>query len=257
MSDFTVIVPARFGSSRLPGKPLREIAGRPMIRHVLDRALESGAQEVIVATDDERIAGACADSAADVVMTASDHPTGTDRLAEVVERRRIPPERVVVNLQGDEPLMPPELLAQVAQALSDHPGADVATLCTPITSAAEVFDPNVVKVVRDREAFALLFSRAPIPWDRQRFTDQDAAGIAQPGAGYWRHLGIYAYRAGFLAEYPRLETCALEQLEQLEQLRALWHGRRIYVAEARSLPGQGVDTEGDIARVERLLAQRS
>lgn len=251
-SDFTVIIPARYGSTRFPGKPLAKLAGRPMIEHVYRQALASGAAEVIVATDDERIAATCVGFGARVVTTRADHPSGTDRLAEVVAREALAPESIVVNLQGDEPLMPPELVRQAALALAARPQADISTLATVLQTREEIFDPNLVKVVLDHQGFALYFSRAPIPWDRDGF----AVGAEAPlRARYLRHLGIYAYRVGFLQRYPTLQAVDLEAAESLEQLRALWHGARIYVDVAASAPPPGVDTPADLERAARHLAQ--
>ncbi len=249
LGDFTVIIPARYGSTRFPGKPLADIGGKPMIQHVFERASESGASRVLVATDDERIAAAARGFGAEVCMTSGTHRSGTDRLAEVVEREGLHDPAIVVNLQGDEPLMPPELIRQTAAALAQRPEADIATLATPIIAREQVFDPNVVKVVRDREGYALYFSRAPIPWDRDRFGQTDAP----LAAGYLRHLGIYGYRVSFLRRYPHLEEVELERAESLEQLRALWHGARIYVDIATAMPGPGVDTPADLEAVAAFL----
>ncbi|MFP4130447.1 MAG: 3-deoxy-manno-octulosonate cytidylyltransferase [Halorhodospira sp.] len=251
-TPFTVVIPARYGASRLPGKPLAEVHGEPLVRHVHRRATQSGAQRVVVATDDPRIEAACQAFGAEVLATAADHPTGTDRIAEVVERLALPPEAIVVNLQGDEPLMPPGLLALAAASLEGDPAAAVATLAVPIASAGELFDPAAVKVVRDAQGRALYFSRAPIPWDRDRF---EAIGDAAIAAGGWlRHLGLYAYRADFLRRYPRLEPAPPEQHEALEQLRVLWHGLAIQVAVAEQRPEPGVDTPEDLARVAARLS---
>ncbi|RFA24551.1 3-deoxy-manno-octulosonate cytidylyltransferase [Alkalilimnicola ehrlichii] len=250
-NSFTVIIPARYGSTRFPGKPLVELAGRPMIEHVYRRACASGAERVLVATDDERIAAACDTFGADVVMTRSDHPSGTDRLAEVVERERLPDDAIVVNLQGDEPMMPPSLVRQAASALAERPQADIATLATAIRTRDEVFDPNAVKLVRDHLGFALYFSRAPIPWDRDGFA---RSGEGKLNAGYLRHLGLYAYRVDFLRRYPRLDEVDIETAECLEQLRALWHGAKIYVDIAGEMPPPGIDTPADLERVRKALA---
>ncbi len=248
---FRVIIPARYASTRLPGKPLLEIAGRPMLQHVWERARASGADEVVIATDDERIRRAAEGFGARVIMTAASHRSGTDRLAEAVEQLGCAAGDVIVNVQGDEPQMPPENVAQVAANLERHGDAGVATLCEPIRTAEELFNPNVVKVVFDHAGYALYFSRAPIPWERDAFA---AAPEALPeGAGHYRHLGIYAYRAGFLREYVAWPGCALEHSEALEQLRVLWQGRRIHVAEAHMRPPAGVDTEADLERVRRAL----
>ncbi|MCC6209146.1 MAG: 3-deoxy-manno-octulosonate cytidylyltransferase [Gammaproteobacteria bacterium] len=248
---FTVIIPARFASARLPGKPLRLIAGRPMIEHVYQRARASGADEVVIATDDDRIADAAVECGARVCLTAPTHPSGTDRLAEVARKLDFPDDRILVNLQGDEPLMPPALIDQVAADLAAHDTASVATLCEPVTTAAELFDPNVVKVVSDEQGYALYFSRAVVPWDRDAFAVSTRELPA--GAAYYRHIGLYAYRAGFIREFVGWEQCALERAEMLEQLRRLWRGRRIHVARACERPGPGVDTERDLERVESLL----
>lgn len=250
--SFRVVIPARYASTRLPGKPLREIGGSPMIQHVYEHALESGASQVVVATDDERIATAVAGFGGEAVLTANTHRSGTERLAEVVGRLGWPDEEVVVNLQGDEPQMPPALVHQVALDLQDRPGAQVSTLRTRIHTAAELFDPHVVKVVVDAEGYGLYFSRAAIPWDR------DAFSVTQEElperSDHWRHLGIYAYRAGYIGTYVDLPASPLEEMESLEQLRVLWHGGRIHVAEAQVVPGHGVDTLEDLERARRALA---
>jgi 3-deoxy-manno-octulosonate cytidylyltransferase (CMP-KDO synthetase) len=253
MTDFRVVIPARYASQRLPGKPLMDIAGRPMIQHVYERALESGAQEIVIATDDERIRVAAQRFTERVVMTSPRHASGTDRIAEVVEILGWPAETVVVNLQGDEPLMPPALLSQVAAALIVHEQADMATLAVPLTETEQLFDSHTVKVVTDRAGYALYFSRATIPWNRDLFA---AGGAPQPEwlHGVHRHLGIYAYRAGFLAGYARLHVSAIEQMESLEQLRVLWNGGRIAVDIAIDAPPAGVDTAEDLARVMRALS---
>ena len=251
---FTVVIPARHASSRLPGKPLRELAGKPMLQHVHEVARCSGAAQVIVATDDARIEAAAQAFGADVCMTSPEHASGTDRLAEVVEQRGLTDDTLVVNLQGDEPLMPPALLRQVADNLAANPDAAIATLATPMVAAGEFFDPNVVKVVTDRAGFALYFSRAPIPWDRDLLCDDVRA--LPIGIVPLRHIGLYAYRAGYLRRYADMRACPLEQAEQLEQLRALWYGERIHVDEAVQRPGPGVDTEDDVAIAEQLLQAR-
>jgi len=250
-TPFIAVVPARFGSSRLPGKPLLDIAGEPMVAHVWRRASKSQASRVVVATDDDRIRDAMLPYGADVVMTRDDHPSGTDRLAEVVEQLGLDDETLVVNVQGDEPLIPPVLIDQVAHRLADDPDAAMATLAEPITDVDTLFNPNVVKVVRSLQGRALYFSRAPIPWDREHFTRQP--NLLETDA-WLRHIGIYAYRAGFLAAYQDLPTSMLEQLEQLEQLRALQHGYAIQVALASAVNPAGVDTQEDLARVRALLA---
>lgn len=251
MTAFKVVIPARYGSTRLPGKPLRPLAGRPMVEHVHRRAAESGAEQVVIATDDARIETVARDFGAEVVLTSPDHPSGTDRLAEVVDRLGWADDAIVVNVQGDEPLMPPVLIRQVADNLAAQAEAVIATLGTPIVEVAEFFDPNVVKVVTDRQGLALYFSRAPIPWDRDGFAaDRDRLPAGIP---HRRHLGLYAYRVAFLRAYRNLAPAPLERSEMLEQLRALWHGFRIHVADAAAQPGPGVDIEADAQRVEAML----
>ncbi|MGZ8228068.1 MAG: 3-deoxy-manno-octulosonate cytidylyltransferase [Burkholderiales bacterium] len=251
---FTVIIPARYGSSRFPGKPLAELAGRPMVVHVAERARESGASEVIVATDHAGIESVVRSAGYDVVMTRSDHASGTDRLGEVITRRRFDGHRIVVNVQGDEPLVAPALIRRVAESLSAHEHASIATACHPIATAADVVNPNVVKVVLDREGYALYFSRAPIPFARDAY----AKGVkAVPkGLPVYRHLGIYAYRVSFLREFRRLKPAPIEQFEALEQLRALYAGYRVSVTITRSAPHAGVDTPADLARAQAHLARR-
>jgi 3-deoxy-manno-octulosonate cytidylyltransferase (CMP-KDO synthetase) len=247
---FRVAIPARFGSTRLPGKVLAPVAGRPMIEHVYRLAVQSSAIEVVVATDDERVRAACAVFGAAVELTSADHPSGTDRIAEIARRRGWADDSIVVNVQADEPLLPPALIDQAADLLGSDPGADIATLCTPITTGKEYLDPNVVKVVMRADGRALYFSRAPIPWNRV------GGGLAsqQDYRGSWRHIGIYAYRLGALQRLAAAPPSALERLERLEQLRALQTGLAIAVAVADAVPGLGVDTAADLAQVERLMA---
>jgi 3-deoxy-manno-octulosonate cytidylyltransferase (CMP-KDO synthetase) len=252
--SFIVVIPARYASTRLPGKPLADIAGRPMVVHVAERARASGAEEVIVATDHPDVAAAVEKHGFRALMTRADHTTGTDRIAEVAAVRGEVGHRIIVNVQGDEPLVDPALIAQVADSLEAHPDAEIATACHPITDAAEIANPNVVKVVLDRQGYALYFSRAPIPYARDAY----AGGIREVPAGLpvYRHLGLYAYRAGFLRRYSQLEPAPIEHFEALEQLRALWHGQRICVAVATAAPAPGVDTPADLERVRALLAAR-
>lgn len=251
---FIAVVPARYGSTRLPGKPLLDIAGEPMVAHVWRRACQSQASRVVVATDDARIRDAMLPYGAEVVMTRADHPSGTDRLAEVAERLALGEEELVVNVQGDEPLIPPMLINQVAQRLADDPEAAIATLAESISNVETLFNPNVVKVVRSLAGRALYFSRAPIPWDREHFQAQPALLATD---AWLRHIGIYAYRVGFLSAYRELSPSGLEQLEQLEQLRALQHGYAIQVALASTVNPPGVDTAEDLDRVRALLSQPS
>jgi 3-deoxy-manno-octulosonate cytidylyltransferase (CMP-KDO synthetase) len=251
---FIVIIPARYGSSRFPGKPLADLAGTPMVVRVAQQAAKSGASEVIVATDHADIAGAVEQAGYDAVMTRRDHATGTDRLAEVVARRRYGPRSIVVNVQGDEPLIEPALIRRVAENLASHREAHIATACHPLRDPAELANPNIVKVVLDNSGLALYFSRAPIPYARDAFADGIRAIPKQ--LPVYRHLGIYAYRVSFLSAFKRLKATAIEQFEALEQLRALAHGFRISVAVTRTAPHPGIDTPQDLERVQRLLTSR-
>ncbi len=248
--SFKIIIPARYASTRLPGKPLLDIAGKPMIQHVHERAKESLASEVIIATDDERIAQVAKDFGADVCMTRSDHISGTDRLAEVAALRSFTDADIIINVQGDEPCLPASLINQVAEDLAEHSDADIATLYAQITQEKQVFDPNVVKVVMDSQGYALYFSRAPIPWMRDHF---DKESPLPPLLPHYRHIGLYGYRASFLKHYAELSSCILEQEESLEQLRALFHGKKIHLTAAQIDPGHGVDTEQDLIAVRQLL----
>ena len=248
---FTVVIPARFASTRLPGKPLQEIAGKPMIQHVWEQACKSSAQQVVVATDDPRIVEACVAFGAQVLLTRVDHNSGTDRLAEVASQLGLAADAIVVNVQGDGPLIPPAIIDQVAANLAGHPEAGIATLAEPIEDVQALFNPNVVKVSSDISGLALTFSRAPLPWARDALA-QDR-NMLPAGVGYRRHIGIYAYRAGFLHDFVAWGPCQLEDTECLEQLRALWHGVRIHVADALQSPPAGVDTAEDLERVRRLL----
>ena len=248
---FNVVIPARHGSQRLPGKPLANLHGRALVLHVCERARESGADCVIVATDDASIREVCAAAGFDVEMTRTDHLSGTDRIAEVAERRQWGDDEIVVNLQGDEPLMPGQTIRQVATLLNAHPSAQMATLCTPINTLSEFLNPNVVKVVADQAGLALYFSRAPIPWGR----DTAPSGLAsqQSWHGASRHIGLYAYRTAALRKLSHTPPCDLEQLEKLEQLRALWNGMRIALDVAREIPGPSVDTADDLDAVAALM----
>ncbi|MCG6900966.1 MAG: 3-deoxy-manno-octulosonate cytidylyltransferase [Gammaproteobacteria bacterium] len=245
-TPFTVVIPARYASTRLPGKPLLEIVGRPMLQHVYERSLQSGARQVIIATDDPRIAEAANDFNATVCMTSAAHTSGTERLAEVVESQGWDDEDIIVNVQGDEPLIPPALIKQVANGLASNAAAVVATLAYPIQSGEEGSDPNIVKVVLDKHGYALYFSRAFIPCHRD-------GPMLENSSVALRHIGLYAYRAGFLKHYRQLQPSPLESIEKLEQLRVLWHGMKIHVGIATEMPGHGVDTREDLARVNQLL----
>jgi 3-deoxy-manno-octulosonate cytidylyltransferase (CMP-KDO synthetase) len=245
--SFTVVIPARYGSTRLPGKPLLDIAGKPMVQRVWEQARQSGASQVVIATDDARIFAAAQAFGAEVCMTATDHPSGTDRLQQVADQYGWADEQIVVNVQGDEPLIPPGVIDQVALNLAGHTEAGIATLCEPITGLRELLDPNVVKVVFGEDGMALYFSRATVPWPRDQFKD---GALAMPTQGDWyRHIGIYAYRIRFLHRYVNWPSAPLEQLEQLEQLRALYHGVAIHVASARAAVPGGVDTQADLDAV--------
>jgi 3-deoxy-manno-octulosonate cytidylyltransferase (CMP-KDO synthetase) len=240
---FTVVIPARYASTRFPGKPLADIGGKPMVVRVCERAAQSGAAAVHVATDDERIAAAVRAHGHAAIMTRTDHATGTDRIAEAARQLGLPEGDLVVNVQGDEPLIPPLLISQVADALAQRPGASVSTACHPIHDAASMENPNVVKVVVDRQGYALYFSRSRIPYPR----DARAAPC-------YRHAGIYGYRAGFLAAYAGLQESPLERAESLEQLRVLWHGYRIAVAVSEQEVPPGVDTPQDLEAVRRIVS---
>jgi 3-deoxy-manno-octulosonate cytidylyltransferase (CMP-KDO synthetase) len=250
-TPFTVVIPARFSSSRLPGKPLQLIAGKPMVQHVWEQARKSSARQVVIATDDPRIVEACQAFGAQVLMTRADHESGTDRLAEVVAALGLPSDAIVVNVQGDEPLIPPAVIDQVAANLAAHGEAGIATLAEPIEDIESLLNPNVVKVATDLNGLALTFSRAPLPWARDQFAK--SRDTLPAGVPYRRHIGIYAYRAGFLQDFVSWGPCWLESTECLEQLRALWHGVRIHVADAVEAPPAGVDTPEDLQRVRRLL----
>ncbi len=257
--SFTVVIPARYASTRLPGKPLADIGGKPMIQHVYEQSCRSSASRVIIATDDERVQGAAVRFGAEVCMTSPDHPTGTDRLQEVVSRLELGDDHVVVNVQGDEPLIPPAVIDQVAGNLQGCTDASVATLSHLISNAEELFDPNAVKVISDSQGLALYFSRAPVPWDRDSFAqsrDQLSESLLFQSKLCQRHLGIYAYRVGLLNRFVIWGESPLEQIERLEQLRILWQGERIHVAPACELPPAGVDTQEDLDRIRELFAKR-
>ncbi|HID46716.1 MAG TPA: 3-deoxy-manno-octulosonate cytidylyltransferase [Chromatiaceae bacterium] len=248
-----VVIPARYASTRLPGKPLLELAGKPMLQHVHELACRSQAQEVVIATDDERIARAADGFGARVCMTSAGHASGTARIAEVIDVMGWSDDEIIVNLQGDEPLMPVSLLNQVAQDMEHHQYADTATLAAHLEHSEQLFDPNVVKVVLDRKGYALYFSRAPIPWKRDQITWGQKV-TAETARGYLRHIGLYAYRASFIREYVTWPEAPIETQESLEQLRTLWHGKRIHVSLAAEIPPAGVDTPEDLVRTASLLA---
>ncbi|MGR9114773.1 MAG: 3-deoxy-manno-octulosonate cytidylyltransferase [Gammaproteobacteria bacterium] len=249
---FKVVIPARYASTRLPGKPLLEIAGKPMIAHVCERAQEAGADQVVVATDDHRILETVSALGIQGVMTRADHQSGTERISEAAELCGWQDGEIVVNLQGDEPLIPPDYIRDVAVALAGQQQAGIATLAARILDEEEIFNPNSVKVVLNSAGYALYFSRAPIPWDREHFNRQ---GGHDPGRiPYLRHIGMYAYRVDFLKRYCRWDASPLEAIESLEQLRILWHGDAILVKTVEKTPEAGVDTPDDLIRVEQALS---
>lgn len=249
IKNTVLVIPARFGSTRLPGKPLRLIAGKSMIQHVYERAIKSNFKTIIIATDHKKIESCCLDFGATVCMTSPEHETGSDRLAEVVERYNWSEDTIVVNLQGDEPLTPVKNLYQVADNLANNPEASIATLATPILKRKEIINPNIVKVVMDKKGMALYFSRASIPFQRDEDESLNNRQVL-------RHIGIYAYRAGYLKAFSSMESCSLEGLERLEQLRAMWHGARIHVDIATEIAGHGVDTEEDLLAVEKIILEQ-
>jgi 3-deoxy-manno-octulosonate cytidylyltransferase (CMP-KDO synthetase) len=244
--EFLVVIPARLGSTRLPRKPLADIGGKPMVIRVAERAQQSNAQSIVVATDSPEIQAVCDEHRIECLLTSADHPTGTDRIAEVAQLLKLPANTLIVNVQGDEPLIPPELINQVAQTLADNVTCAISTVAVPIIDATEINNPNVVKVVLNRSNEALYFSRSTIPFARDPGSEQVVTHL--------RHLGIYAYRADFLQAYTRLEPAPPEQAEALEQLRALWNGYHIAVHIASEAPPAGVDTAEDLERVRRILA---
>ena len=272
-APFSVVIPARYASTRLPAKALADIAGKPMVVRVDEQAQKAGAARVLIATDHQEIAAAAHANQCEVLMTRADHASGTDRIAEVVDQLDLEDDAILVNVQGDEPLIPPALIGNLAQMLSERPQASIATACHPLADAEEMFNPNIVKVVLDKDGYALYFSRAPIPYARDAFAARSASKIrnalsaigvtsgtpagfedqALPaGLPAYRHLGIYAYRARYLREYTRLAAAQIEGFESLEQLRALWHGHRIAVTICAEAPPAGVDTPEDLERMREL-----
>ncbi|MDH5518069.1 MAG: 3-deoxy-manno-octulosonate cytidylyltransferase [Gammaproteobacteria bacterium] len=250
MNDFKIVIPARFASSRFPAKPLADLCGKPLLQHVYECACLTAADTVVIATDDDRIAHAAHQFGATVCMTSADHASGTDRIVEVAEKLGWEDDVIVVNLQGDEPLTPKEIIVQVAKNLHANPAAVCATLSAALTTRDEITNPNVVKVVSDKNGFALYFSRAGIPYDRDKTIPADDL------SEYQRHIGIYAYRVGFLKQYAKMPVCTVEKHEALEQLRILWNGMKIHVEQALALPGHGVDTPEDLEQVKALLLAR-
>ena len=249
--SFTVIIPARYASSRLPRKPLADIVGKPMIQHVWKKAQQAGANRLIIATDHEEIEKVAKAFGAEVCMTSTEHNSGTERLSEVIEKMAIADDEIIVNVQGDEPLIPPVIIQQVAQNLAENQ-VNMATLAVKLETKEELFNPNCVKVVTDQKGMALYFSRAAIPFARDHFADCNDAFVASQS--YLRHIGIYAYRAKFVNQYIRWQPTVLEKLESLEQLRALWYGEKIHVELAKEAPQVGVDTLEDLERVRQILS---
>jgi 3-deoxy-manno-octulosonate cytidylyltransferase (CMP-KDO synthetase) len=251
--SYLIIIPARYGASRLPGKPLLDIAGKPMIQRVWEQAQRSAAAAVVVATDDQRIADCVHGFGGRACLTSAEHPSGTDRLAEVAEQLGLAADSIVVNLQGDEPLLPPLLLDQVADDLARQPDAAIATLCEPLLSVRQLLDPNVVKLVRNAAGMALYFSRAPMPWQRDGFSTLGPDATISLNDHWFRHIGLYAYRAGFLADFVRWGPAPVERIEMLEQLRALHHGSSIHVGIAAADVPPGVDTPEDLEAVRQYF----
>lgn len=250
---FKVVIPARYGSTRLPGKPLLPIAGKPMIAHVCERAQEAESEAVVVATDDDRIFQEVKKLGIEAVMTRSDHASGTERIAEVARLCGWADDDIIVNLQGDEPLIPPAAIRAAAEALAGQKRAGIATLAAEIREPEEIFNPNAVKVVLDKSGYALYFSRAPIPWERGAFSH--TGGIPSGHLAYLRHIGLYAYTVDFLNRYCQWPPSVLESVESLEQLRILWHGEAVFVKIVNEIPAAGVDTPEDLQRVEQSLLQ--
>lgn len=251
--NFSVIIPARYASSRLPAKPLADIHGKPMIVRVMEQAKKSSAHRVIIATDHQQVFDVVQSYGGEVILTSSEHNSGTERLAEVINTYQFADDEIIVNVQGDEPLIPPIIIDQVAENLVQYK-TGMATLAVSIDSATEAFNPGAVKVVTDKDGYALYFSRATIPWERDRFA-KSADLLKQTSIGdfYLRHIGIYAYRAGFIRQYINWAPSTLEQIEMLEQLRVLWYGEKIHVAVAKQAPAIGVDTQEDLEKVRLLF----
>src|SRR3990167_270099 len=251
--EFRVIIPVRCSSPGLPGKALADIAGKPMVQYVYECAVASGAEDVIIATDDKRISKVAESFGANVCITSSDHQSGTERLSDVVVALGLEDDEIVVCLQGDEPLIPPEVVRQVAEDLAEHDNVKVSTICEPITSVDELFNPNTTKVVMNRRNYAMYFSHAPIPWVRDSFQDKSRIELNN---SHFRHIGLYAYRVGFLQEYAQWDSCPVEALESLEQLRILWQGGRIHMLIAKHHLMPGVDTAEDLERVRAYLEKK-
>ncbi|OGT06703.1 MAG: 3-deoxy-manno-octulosonate cytidylyltransferase [Gammaproteobacteria bacterium GWE2_37_16] len=256
LQPFHVIIPARYASSRLPGKALAYINGKPMLQHVYERSLASDATSITIATDDKRIAQAAEKFNAKVCMTSTEHSCGTSRIVEAINILNFADEAIIVNVQGDEPLIPPIIIQQVAENLATRPSMQAATLCSPIESAKELFDSNIVKVVMDNSGAALYFSRAPIPWERDNFSAKSNNLVDTTLTSFhYRHIGIYAYRVGFLKKYATWSQCILEETEKLEQLRILWNGDKIHVAIAKAESPIGVDNLEDLEKIRKLISK--
>ncbi len=251
--DYTIVIPARFASTRFPGKPLADILGKPMIQHVYERAIKSQAAQVVIATDDKRIEEVALAFGAQVCMTSSEHLSGTDRLQEVAEQLGLADDHIVVNVQGDEPLIPPTVIDQVARNLAENNQASIATLCEPISDLDDLLNPNVVKVTTDNTGLALCFSRAPIPWPRDAFNQKQMPTQLPEGFEWLRHIGIYAYRVSLLNQYVTWDAAPIELTESLEQLRAMHYGKRIHVASALEAMPAGIDTPADLERLVNHL----
>lgn len=251
--EFHVIIPARYASTRLPGKVLLEIAGKPMVQHVYEKALESGADSVVIATDHDDVRRVCEAFGATVCMTQESHQSGTERVAEAVTLMDYNDDDIIVNVQGDEPLIPSAAILQVAEELAAHDTVKMASLCQLITDLEELVNPNMAKVVLNHRRQAMYFSRAPIPWERDRFVMGKTP--ASSAGQHYRHIGIYAYRAAFLQQYVEMEACEAEQLELLEQLRVLWHGGRIQMGIVKHPVPRGVDTEADLEHIRKMAVK--
>ncbi len=245
---YTIVIPARYGSSRFPGKPLADIAGKPMIQHVYERCLQSGASRIVVATDDERIVACVEGFGGDTCLTSSKHESGTERISEVIEILGLDEDEIIVNVQGDEPLIPPQVIDQVADNLFSRPAVNMATLAVEITQDEEKSNPNVVKVVLDKDGYALYFSRSLIPFQRELAVSFDHS--------YLRHIGLYSYRAKFVKQYLAWQASPLEHIECLEQLRVLWHGEKLHVDIASQQPPPGVDSPEDLKLVQDILSKQ-
>ena len=264
--SFTVIIPARYASSRLPGKILKDIHGQTMLERVYRGVKKSSARSIIIATDDQRIIDEAQRIGADVCLTSTAHESGTQRLSEVVLQRDIAEESIIVNVQGDEPFLPASCIEQVANLLIEDTQAEMATLCTPLLDKDDIFDRNVVKVITNHKDYAMYFSRAPIPWNRDQWNRDQWSGDEYrngnesathiPQQNTYRHIGLYAYRARFIQTYVNYPACSLEQMEKLEQLRALWYGHNIKVAQAIDVPGPGIDSEADLIAAKALVMEQ-